>query len=63
MSSELACISMNFTSFARYSSGHPVGRLDLAAGLDVLEKRLLVAGDFHGRHPAPPSERSLASRL
>jgi hypothetical protein len=39
--------------------GHPVGRLDLPAGLDVLEKCLLIAGNLHSCHAAPPSERSL----
>jgi hypothetical protein len=35
--------------------GQPVGRLDLTARLDVLEKRLLVLRDRDRRHRAPPS--------
>jgi hypothetical protein len=42
---------------------HPVGRLDLSAGLDVFEKCLLIPGNLDRCHAAPPSERSLASRL
>ena len=43
--------------------GHPVGRLDLAAGLDVLEKCLLILGNLDRCHAAPPSERSLVFPL
>ena len=39
--------------------GHPIGRLDLPAGLDVLEKCLLVVRNLNRCHRAPPSERSL----
>ncbi len=38
--------------------GHPVGRLDLAAGLDVLEKCLLIVGNLNCGHSAPlPNDR------
>src|SRR5262249_19066069 len=42
---------------------HPVGRLDLAAPLDVLEKCLLVTWNLDRCHAAPPSEGSLASTV
>ena len=38
---------------------HPVGRLDLPARLDVLEKCLLIQWNLDCSHAAPPSERSL----
>ena len=50
---------MNLISFGPVVVRQPVGRLDLAAGLDVLEKCLLIAGNLDCRHEHLPTERSL----
>ena len=50
---------MNLTSRDAVLVGHPVGRLDLSAGLDVVEKLLRARVHVRGL----PTERSLASSV
>ena len=59
MSSELPCISMNLIELRPVVLGQPVGRLDLAATLDVREKCLLIAWNLDSCHGASGTERSL----
>ena len=50
---------MNLIELRPVVLGQPVGRLDLAAALDVLEKCLLIAWNLDSCHATSGTERSL----